>query len=165
MSFDRWLDTTASLIRDDSEDLDDKRITFHLDQIAFKDMVFNYDSEVLFEASDDNESLTMTTTIKTPEGDVSGILEFSRYDLDLLNERGGSTSRRTSFCLGSRRSSIVPAKNRSRRGSVNLLPGGVDPNDLLSIIKKKSEANTSDPMNPGEPNNGPTPEIEISHHI
>ena len=152
------------MIRDESEDLEDKRIKFHLNQIAIKDMVFNYDSEVLYETSDDNEGLTMTTTIKTPEGDVTGVLEFSRYDLDLLNERGGSTSRRTSFCLGSRRSSIVPAKNRSRRGSVNLLPGGVDPNDLLSLIKKKSEANTPNPMNPGQANIGPAPEIEISHH-
>ena len=160
----RWLDTTVSLIRDDSEDLEDKRIKFHLNQIAIKNMVFNYDSEVIYETTDDNEGLTMTTTIKTPEGDVSGILEFSRYDLDLLNERGGATSRRTSFCLGSRRNSIVPPKNPSRRNSVNLLPGGVDPNHLLSLIKKKSEANASDLMNPGQPNINPTPEIEISHH-
>ena len=147
-------------MRDDPEDLEDRRIRFQLNQIADKDEAYNYDSEVIYETSPNEDSLTMTTIIKTPDGEISGTFDFSRFDLDILSEMAGQTSRRTSFCLGSRRDSLDIPQNRSRRGSVNLLPGGVDPNHLISIMA----ANSSKPVSLGQPNIGPAPEIEISQY-
>ena len=167
MIYNRSVETTASLSRDDPEDYEDKNIKFVLNQIADKDLEFNYDGEVVFEASDDGESLAMSTTIKTSDGNVSGTFYFSRYDLDSLNDKGGVTSRRASFCHAknaSRRNSIESPNNRSRRNSVNLLPGGIDPSQFLSSIQNKFGANLSVPMISEKLDTALNPEIEISHH-
>ena len=77
-----------------------------LNQQAEKDVKFCFDSEVVFEASD--ETLLMTTTIHTNNGPIVGTRIFSKYNLDQLSDTIGSYDRRPSFCMG---------QNMSRRGS------------------------------------------------
>ena len=164
----RYVISTASLVRDNAEDIEDRNVKFVLSQIAEKDVACNYDGEVIFEASDDNESLTMTTTIKTPNGNVSGTIDFSWYDLDSLDYKGGVISRRASFSISrnqSRRNSDNISLDRSRRNSmINLPLGGVDPKNLLSSMMTKFGDKLSMPRDSSHNFTAPKPEIEISHH-
>ena len=101
----RFVDTTASLLKNSNSD-EDEKARLVLNQEADKEFKFHCNSEIVFEAS--GEILLMTTTVITNEGPIIGTRTFSRYDLDQLLDIVPNPDRRPSFCM---------AQNITRRGS------------------------------------------------
>ena len=94
-----------------------------LRQEADKEIEFHFDSEIVFQVYDD--TLIMTTTVYTKQGPISGSRHFTKHNLDNVTELVPKSSRRASTGgpqIRSRRCSVSPALNISRRGMRNVSP-------------------------------------------
>ena len=128
-----------------------------LQQVAEKDVYFNFDSTIVFEVCDGE--LVMTTTVQTGKGIISGTRNFLEYDLDKLGNM---------MPISSRRGSFAPSPMRSPRGSVITIAGQPSKEDqeedLLHPPPKHVRRLSLHPPSLSDHTLQQKPSIEISHH-